>query len=262
MSADTPHITAMMLVRDRAQLLEPAAHSVLEQTDGDLELLIVDDGSRDSTPEVAARIAASDPRVRVLTNAESVGIPAARNQALAAARGEFLAICDSDDLSRPDRFARQRQRLDSDPALVAVGCRINAFSDDPASGSEPAWHWGLRDGRPEFAFPGTMLRTEAVRAAGGFDERYRVAEDLHLTYRLAGRGGRFATVDAVLVDYRIHAGSVTQRRAASLQWWTLRAQLRGLVELRGRVSARGYAVLVQTVLRWIAATARAPLSGG
>lgn len=246
----------MMLVRDRADLLQIAADSVLAQSDADLELVILDDGSVDDTPAVAAALAARDSRVRVLTNAASVGIPVARNQVLAAARGRYIAICDSDDISRPERFTRERALLDSDPSLAGAGCRINAFDDDPAAGTEPTWHWGLRDGRLPFAFPGAMLRTEAVRAVGGFDPRYRVAEDLHLAYRLAGQGGRFVTVDEVLLDYRVHAGSITQRRAASRQWWTLRAQLRGLVALRGRFSPRGYAVIVQTKLRWIAALVR------
>jgi glycosyltransferase involved in cell wall biosynthesis len=215
--------------------------------------VILDDGSVDDTPAVAAAIAARDVRVRVLTNVVSVGIPAARNQVLAAARGRYVAICDSDDLSRPERFARERALLDADDELVGAGCRISAFEDDPGAGAEPDWHWGLRDGRLPFAFPGAMLRVDAVRAAGGFDARYRVAEDLHLAYRMAGRGGRFATVEEVLLDYRVHAGSITQSRSVSRQWWTLRAQLRGLAALRGRFSARGYAVIVQTKLRWLAA---------
>jgi glycosyltransferase involved in cell wall biosynthesis len=253
MSTTAPTITAMMLVRDRADLLEQAAMSVLAQTDPDFELVICDDGSVDETPAVAAAIAARDPRVRVITNPASVGIPAARNQVLAVARGKYVAICDSDDISRPERFARERALLDADATLAGAGCRVSAFDENPAMGVEPDWHWGLRDGRLPFAFPSAMLRVEAVRAAGGFDERYRVAEDLHLAYRLAGRGGRFATVDEVLLDYRVHEGSITQARAASRQWWTLRAQLRGFFALRGRYSARGYAVIVQTKLRWLRA---------
>jgi glycosyltransferase involved in cell wall biosynthesis len=254
MARDNPTITAMMLVRDRADLLADAAATILAQTDADLELVICDDGSVDDTWAVAQRIAASDERVVLLRNESSRGIPAARNQVLAVARGRYLATCDSDDLSRSERFARQRALLDADAALVGAGVRINAFDgDDPSDGNEPDWHWGLRDGRLPFAFPGAMLRIDAVRTAGGFDERYRVAEDLHLAYRLGGRGGRFATVDEVLLDYRIHAGSITQRRAASREWWTYRAQLRGLLELRGRFSARGWAVVVQTKLRGLGA---------
>ncbi|MCB0878499.1 MAG: glycosyltransferase family 2 protein, partial [Thermoleophilia bacterium] len=194
-----PSITAAMLVRDRADLLEQAARSVLAQTDPDLELVIVDDGSVDHTPRIARALADSDPRVVLLRNETSRGIPAARNQALAAARGRYFATCDSDDLSRPTRFERQRRMLDDDDQLVGVGTRFTAFDgDDPDAGSEPDWHWGLRDGRLPFLFPTAMLRTQAVRDAGGFDEAFALAEDLELAYRLAARGGQFAIVDEVL----------------------------------------------------------------
>lgn len=244
----TPKITAMMLVRDRADLLEPAARSVLAQTERDLELVILDDGSTDGTWAVAEAIAASDERVRLLRNEHSLGIPLARNQVLDAARGEYLATCDSDDLARPHRFAEQRAILDGHPEVVGVGARINAFrGSDTHRGHEPDWNWALRDGRLPFPFCTAMLRTEAVRAVGGFDPRYAVAEDLHLAYRLAGAGGDFATTDTIGVDYRLHAGAVTASRAVQREWCTLRAQLRGALEIR--LSPRGYAVIVQSALR-------------
>lgn len=251
-----PKITAMMLVRDRAELLPAAAGSVLSQTFRDFELIILDDGSRDDTWSVCEELAARDNRVRLLRNETSIGIPAARNKVLAAARGDYIAICDSDDLNRPDRFAQQHKRLAFNPTVAGIGARINAFSgDDPTLGAEPTWHWGLRDGRLPFAFPTALLRTDALRAVGGFDERYAIAEDLQLAYRLAGHGhgGEFDTVDEILVDYRIHSGSITARRARTREWCTLRAQLTGLRVLRGRFSARGYAVVIQSTLRLLLA---------
>lgn len=246
----TPTVTAAMLVRDRADLLEAAARSVLAQTDGDLELVICDDGSTDDTWVVAHSIAAGDPRVVLLRNETSRGIPVARNQVLAAARGRYLAICDSDDISLPERFARQRGALDADPTLTGAGARFRAFAgDDPSAGAEPGWHWGLADGRLPFLFPTAMLRVDAMRDAGGFDERFALAEDLDLAYRLAARGGRFTIIDEVLVAYRIHGGSITQRRAFAREWHNLRAQLLGLVRLSGRFSPRGYAVICQSILR-------------
>jgi len=226
---------------------------VLAQSDPDFELVILDDGSTDDTWQVAERLAAIDARVRLLRNEVSVGIPAARNQVLEVARGAFVAICDSDDLSRPTRFAQQRKLLERDEQLVGVGAGINAFEDDPVSGTEPSWHWGLRDGRLPFAFPGGMFRTDAMRAVGGFNTSYAIAEDLQLAYRLAGAGGVFAQVDEVLLDYRIHAGSITASRARTREWCTLRAQLRGLYDLRGRFTLRGYAVIAQTKLRLLLA---------
>ena len=136
-----------------------------------------------------------------------------------------------------------------------TGLRISAFDgDDPTHGAEPDWHWGLADGRLPFAFPTALLRTDAVRAVGGFDTSYAIAEDLQLAYRLAGAGAHFDTVNEVLVDYRIHAGSITARRARTREWCTLRAQLTGVRELRGRLSPRGYAVIVQSALRLVLAS--------
>jgi glycosyltransferase involved in cell wall biosynthesis len=240
----------MMPVRDRADLLATAVGSVLAQSESDFELIILDDGSTDGSWHVATALAAADERIVLLRNRESAGIPAARNRILAAARGRYLAICDSDDVSRPTRFEAQRARLQQDASLVGVGCRFTTFDGaDPDAGSEPGWHWGLRDGREPFLFASGMFRTEAVRAVGGFDTRYALAEDVNLAYRLAAAGGRFAIVDEVLVHYRIHPGGITSQDIALRERKLLRAQLAGLRVLRGRFSPRGYAVLVQTTLR-------------
>lgn len=244
-----PLISAMMLVRDRADLLGPAIDSVLAQTEGDFELIIIDDASSDDSLAVARERAAADERIRVYANETPLGIPRSRNRALELARGDFLAICDSDDLSTPDRFARHSALLLADERLGGVGGAIRCFTEQPGEGEVPSWHWGLRDGRPEFAFPAAMWRTEAVRQVRGFDPGFRVAEDLDLAYRVAGAGYRLLRDDVVAVHYRVHPGNVTAQHARSRQVATLRAQLRGLVLLRGRWTPRGYAVLGQSILR-------------
>lgn len=99
----SPAISVMMPVRDRADLLTVAVESVLAQSERDFELLILDDGSTDDTWQVASRLAAEDDRIVLLRNERSAGIPAARNRILDAARGEFVVICDSDDVSCPTR---------------------------------------------------------------------------------------------------------------------------------------------------------------
>lgn len=245
----TPKITAMMLVRDRGELIEEAAHSVLIQSESDLELVILDDGSKDNSWEIAKAIAASDSRVRLLRNEHSIGIPAARNRVLTQARGQYIAICDSDDISRPNRFRISCQLLDVDDTLAGVGGLISVFSADPQSGRVPSWHWGLKDGRLPFSFPSAMFRREAIESVGGFDERFAVCEDLDLCYRLVGADWKFAQTNEVLTDYRTHEGSITAHRPPSHQWLRVRAQLRGLISLKGRFSLRGYMVIGQSLLR-------------
>lgn len=247
MSNPAPVVSALMIAKDRASLIGPAIESILTQEGPELELLVVDDGSSDGTVQVAAAMADTDPRIRVLSSREC-GIPASRNRGLAAARGEFLAICDSDDLSRPARFQAQVVALRHDPRLVGVGSRFSVFQEDPAYGEVVAWRWGLRRGRGPFAFPTAMLRTESVRDVGGFDESFAIVEDLDLCYRLAARGGRFAMLPDVLVDYRVGGQGVTAGNP-ELYRYAARAQLLGLRALRGRFTPAGYAAIGQSLWR-------------
>lgn len=99
-----PLVSAAIITHNRAHYLEDAIGSVLDQSFRDLELIVVDDGSTDDTESVVARH--RDPRVRYVRQRHS-GKAAARNAAVAHARGELLAFCDSDDIWYPDRLERQ-----------------------------------------------------------------------------------------------------------------------------------------------------------
>lgn len=242
-----PVVSALMIVRDREGLLPEAVASVLAQEGPSFELLIVDDGSTDGTVEVAAHFAATDSRIRVLPS-RRCGIPTSRNRGLAAACGEFIAICDSDDLSRPGRFHAQVAALRANPRLVGVGSRFSVFRDDPTDGEVVHWRWGLRRGRGPFAFPTGMLRTASVRAVEGFDESFAIVEDLDLCYRLAARGGEFALLPEVLVDYRVSGQGVTTGNP-ELYWYAAKAQWRGLRALKGGFSPAGYAAVGQSLWR-------------
>ena len=93
-----PKVTVYLPTRNRATLLGEAVESVLAQDFCDFELIIVDDASRDATSDVAAGFAQRDPRVRCIRQPAPLGAPAARNRAIAAARGAFLTAIDDDDL--------------------------------------------------------------------------------------------------------------------------------------------------------------------
>lgn len=245
MSERPPTVSALMITHNRAELVGASIRSVLDQSGPTWELLIADDGSSDDT--VAIATAFSDSRIRVLPSMR-LGIPETRNRGLAAARGRYLAICDSDDLSRPGRFSAQVAALDADPGLAGVGTRFATFVVDPADAREADWRWGLRGGRGPFAFPTAMLRTASVRAVGGFDPTFPIVEDLDLCYRIAGQGGRFGILPEVLVDYRVSPQGVSQDNPA-LFHHAARAQWRGLRALRGGFTAVGYLTVAQTLGR-------------
>lgn len=125
-SADGPAVSVMMLVYNTRRYVEAAVRSILDQTWTDFELILIDDGSNDGSEEILRRLAAEDARIRLVSR-ENRGIVASRNEAVGLARGRFIAVMDSDDLSRPDRLARQVEYLDANPDCVLVCCQMSTL---------------------------------------------------------------------------------------------------------------------------------------
>jgi len=117
--AATPRITVLIPVYNREGYIAAAIDSVLAQSFTDFELLIVDDGSTDRSMEIISSYA--DPRIRIERNPYNKGGPWARNRGLDLARGEYVAMLDSDDVAAPERLARQNAFLDAHPNYALVG---------------------------------------------------------------------------------------------------------------------------------------------
>lgn len=188
-----PKVTVLMPVFNRERFAGEAIRSVLEQDFDDFELLLVDDGSTDRTPEVLQTWKERDPRVVVLTLAENQGITAALNAGLAHARGTYVARLDSDDLMTPGRLAAQVPVLDAHPEVVLVSCAFDIV--DPDGNRLHTW----REGGPHevaafllhfFSVVGhgtVMFRLADVREAGGYRQVF-ACEDYDLWVRLLRRG--------------------------------------------------------------------------
>lgn len=121
--AGPPLVSVIMSARNAQETIAAALASVLNQTVGSLELIVVDDASTDGTAKLAAA-AMRDSRVRVLTLARHAGAYAARNAGLRAAQGRFLTFADADDVSHPERLARALRDLARRPASVAHVSRL------------------------------------------------------------------------------------------------------------------------------------------
>lgn len=196
-----PAVSVVMPVRDAAATLPAALDSLLAQTMDDWELLAVDDGSRDASPGVLAAYARRDVRIRVLSG-PARGIVAALNSGLDLARGALVARMDADDLSLPERLARQREHLERHPAIGVVACRVR-HGGDPASQAGYARHvaWtnallaheqiaAARFVESPLAHPSVMFRRELVTRLGGYVEG-DVPEDYELWLRWLEAGVRF-----------------------------------------------------------------------
>jgi glycosyltransferase involved in cell wall biosynthesis len=204
-----PRVSVLLPVRDGARFLREALESVFAQTLVDFELLVVDDGSTDETPEILASVA--DERLRVLRQ-DRLGLVPALNRAVAEARAPLLARMDADDVSLPKRLERQVAYLDARPevALLAVGVETSGGARIVLPDDDAALRRRLLLRNP-FAHGAVAVRAEAVARAGGYRADYGANEDYDLWRRIA-RDWKLAAVPEILYRYREHPGAVTRSR--------------------------------------------------
>jgi Glycosyl transferase family 2 len=180
----------------------------------------VADGSTDATAEVLAGI--GDPRLRVLRRAVNGGVVAARNTGFVAARGRYVAALDHDDLSHPERLARQVAYLDAHSTVVLVATEIEIETDgrrrapDHPRGGYPALiRWLLHVDNP-LTWSSVMFRAAAVRRLGVLVRpEYELADDFDFYHRLLAVG-EIARLDEVLTVYRWHTRNTTHGREGEL----------------------------------------------
>jgi len=124
----TPLISVLMPARNASLTIREAIVSILLQTEVDFELLVLDDGSEDSTREQV--LAISDKRVRLISDGQSLGLPKRLNLGVGMARAPFIARMDADDIAFPSRFEQQMAVLRSRPEVDLTGVRAMLVSDD------------------------------------------------------------------------------------------------------------------------------------
>jgi len=228
----TPGLTVAMSVYNGERFLAAAIDSVLGQTFGDFEFLIVDDGSSDATASILRDYERADPRVRAIVR-ENRGLVSSLNEMLALARAPVIARMDADDICRPDRFARQLAFLAEHPDHGVVG----SWSEDMGEHGEPLFRDGcdhpltheamleaIVAGRHVICHPAAMFRRDVVLSVGGYHGAFRHCEDYDLWLRLASVT-RLANLPERLVRYRRYDGQVSARHATEQQIGTAVAQL-------------------------------------
>jgi GT2 family glycosyltransferase len=248
-----PRLAVLMPVRDAAATVRVAAVSILRQTERDLALVCVDDGSTDATAGILDALAARDRRVVVLRG-PGQGIARALNRGLATCDAELVARMDADDVAHPERLALQRAALAADPSLAAVGSRVRLFPGRVVRAGMrryAAWLNGLttpdelrRDLFVEapLVHPATTLRREALARADGWRDG-DFPEDYDLWLRLHAAGGRLANLPRTLFAWREAPSRATRTdpRYALARHVALKCRhlAAGALEGRGEVAVWG-----------------------
>ncbi len=228
-----PVVSVILPARNAAPWIDGAVRSLLAQSLADLELLVIDDGSTDTT---AARLAAfRDARLRILRQPHPAGVAAALNRGLDVAQGRYIARADADDLSVRNRLHRQVDWLAARPELAGCGSWVRLFGGDPPvvvrqpGGAGVVGAMLLFD-NPLF-HPTVLLRRDLLARHGlRYDSACAQTEDYDLWTRVA----RIAPLDnlpAPLVRLRTHPQSVTRLAGDAMAAQTRAIQARLLAPL-------------------------------
>lgn len=214
-----PLVTVLMVFHRDSDYLRPAVASVLAQDFTDFELLLVDNGTGLAAEQLGD--AGHDPRLRFVRLARNEGIPSGHNAGVAAARGEFIALLDHDDLALPSRLGRQVAALRADPkigyvsslaATIDAGGRVIGREFCLPGAAE---HARYAPYAAPLITPAAMGRREVFTALP-YRTEFPFAADLDFQARLVERW-RTAVVPEILLHYRWHAGQTTQTKRAAIE---------------------------------------------
>jgi len=225
-----PKISVILPVYNAQGFLEESVASILAQDFSDFELIVMDDGSTDSSLQILKAI--PDPRI-ILHSEKKTGLTKLLNMGIGLAAGEYIARMDADDISAPNRFSRQLKALEADPGLAAVGCwyhivdgsgKILAERTPPTSPAE------IKDkffSSAPIAHPAAMFRKNALLSVGGYDEEFECSQDRDLFLRLLHKW-RLGVVPEFLFSLRVSPGSITLARENSQKRFSLLAVERAI----------------------------------
>ena len=251
-SGTEPAVSVVLPTYNRAPLLGRALRSVLGQSYGDFEVLVIDDGSTDETAGVVAAV--GDPRVRYVRLARNTGAGAARNVGIRMSRGKFLAFQDSDDEWLPSKLAKQMSAFGRGPSGLGVvysdmqrvwgdGTTTYRAAPDVLPGRlVGTWFYQVCD----LGVQSTLIRREWLDAAGHFNEELPALEDLEMFIRLS-RLCAFERLREPLVRYHDTQGLSKDRYA---KWVSRKVILRLYYK---ELLARNPAFLFKEAL-WLCAT--------
>jgi glycosyltransferase involved in cell wall biosynthesis len=249
-TADASKFSVVVPAHNVERTLHVAIRSVLDQTLPALEVVVVDDGSSDSTAEIAATFGE---RVRLIRK-ENGGTASARNRGIAEARGDVICFLDADDRYEPGRLEAIAAKLEAEPGLDGVltdALLVGGGGSRRASGWWPAAASRERlDIRSKPIFCALAVRRRVLDELGPFDSRFRLLEDVEMWHRLICRGHPIGYVDDPSYVYLLNDEGKTQSAdPVDGEWELMRIQLR-------------YALAPATPHRWrLRLLARATLNG-
>ena len=251
MSLDVPKVTVTMPVYNGERYLGQAIESILNQTFRDFEFIIIDDGSTDGTAGILAHYQQIDSRIHVYLQ-ENQGVTASRNRGCHLALGKYIAVMDADDISLPERLAREVNYLDEHPEVGVLGTCTEQIDESgkrtqnrrmPTTPSLVGWCLIFGNCLEHSS---VMMRRDVVEQLGFYRTELRLAEDYDLWSR-ASLVTRVANIPEILVRYRVWEGGTTSRRLLEMEQYAARVSHSMIIRLLGPAVSSGEEVTMQPV---------------
>ncbi len=213
-----PKVTVLMSVYNGEKYLVDAVNSILNQTFGGFEFLIINDGSTDKSVSIIESY--KDARIRLVHNEKNLGLVNSLNKGILLAKGKYIARMDSDDICMPERLEKQINFLDKNPNVSTVAAHIRLMNAD----GEESGYWGsdmktnswseIYNALPKedcIAHPTVVIR-KSIISKYLYRSAQKNVEDWDLWLRMAADGLKIGKINEVLLKYRIHIDSVTMSK--------------------------------------------------
>lgn len=224
-----------MPVHNCEKYVVEAIESVLNQTYGNFEFIIIDDGSNDNTSQIIKEYKKKDGRIRILRNEQNIGVVKSLNIGLRESIGEYIARIDADDIWLPEKLEKQITYLEknNDLGMLATSkLNINADGTIREKDKYPETHSykNIRNNilkRNIFCHSSVIFRKDVFKKVGYYDETFINSEDYEYWMRIIA-ATKVEMLEETLVYYRISTDAISYRRLKQQRYYAIKAKLRGI----------------------------------
>lgn len=225
-----PLVSVLMPAFNAEKYISESIDSILEQSYSNFELIILDDGSTDSTYNIAKKYQRRNAKIRVYRNARNLDIAESRNLLIKKSTADYIAWQDADDISLPRRLELQIKYLLKHPQVGIVGGYIEFFDENNIRSIRKYSETDTELRKKIFRYspvaqPTAMIRREAIKYAGSYGKNLSPAEDIDMSFRI-GTKYKFANIQQVTLRYRNNNHSATYRKLRKIEIVTLKTRLR------------------------------------
>lgn len=220
----------MSVYNERAEYLDEAISSILNQTYENIEFIIVNDGCDETCSRLLDSYQTQDNRIKIIKNESNIGLTKSLNKGLRIAKGKYVARMDSDDSSLPDRIGKQVGYMEENQDIAVLGTEACDFDGNKLDVIFYAESFEATKVRMLFVnagvyHPTAMIRSSFLREHNiRYDEAYRVSQDYRMWVDVMMAGGIIWTLREPLLKYRIHSGQITQKKQEIQQMYARKTQ--------------------------------------